>query len=160
MQRYLLASLILASASSALATELPKEGSYDYTACWSGVSNAITFSKTHTASSYEMTGTIRSNPPEGMFDKNSFRCVGLNASFDGKLAGSAVCEAVDVDGDKRLSYFSIASDGGLTRENVAGTGKYDGIKMVGTVHPLGPFPAVKPGTFQDCNQQKGTYKLK
>jgi hypothetical protein len=68
-----LALLIVASPFSAFAAELPKEGSYDYISCWSGVNNVITFSKTHTASSYEMTGTIRSNPPDGMFDKNSFR---------------------------------------------------------------------------------------
>ncbi|KRR18557.1 hypothetical protein CQ14_24475 [Bradyrhizobium lablabi] len=160
MQRYFFAFLVFASAPSALAVELPKEGSYDYTACWSGVNNVITFSKNHTASSYEMTGTTRSNPPDGMFDKNTFRCVGMNASLDGKFTGSTVCETVDVDGDKRLAYFSLASDGSLTRENVAGTGKYEGMKTVGTVHPLGPFPAIKVGTFQDCNHQTGTYKLK
>ena len=108
MHRYVLALLIVASPFSAFAGELPKEGSYDYTSCWSGVSNVITFSKTHTASSYEMTGTIRSNPPDGMFDKNSFRCVGMNASLGGKFTGSTVCEAIDVDGDKRLSNFSLA----------------------------------------------------
>jgi hypothetical protein len=107
-----------------------------------------------------MTGTIRSNPPDGMFDKNSFRCVGMNASLGGKFAGSTVCEAIDVDGDKRLSNFSLASDGSLTREIVGGTGKYEGMTMTGTVHPLGPFPVIKAGTFQDCNRQTGTYKLK
>ena len=108
MRRYVLAFLILNSAPSAFATELPKEGSYDYTSCWSGVNNVITFSKTHTASSFEMTGTTRSNPAEGMFDKNTFRCVGMNASLDGKFTGSTVCETIDVDGDKRLAYFSLA----------------------------------------------------
>jgi hypothetical protein len=157
---YLVAFIGLASADSVFAAELPKEGSYDYTSCWSGVNNVITFSKTHTASSYEMTGTTRSNPPEGMFDKNTFRCVGMNASLDGKFTGSTVCEAIDVDGDKRLAYFSLGSDGSVTRENVAGTGKYEGMKATGTVHPLGPFPVVKAGTFQDCNHQTGTYKLK
>ncbi len=34
------------------------------------------------------------------------------------------------------------------------------MKVTGTVHPLGPFPVVKAGTFQDCNHQTGTYKLK
>jgi len=29
-----------------------------------------------------------------------------------------------------------------------------------TVAPLGPFPVIKPGTFQDCNHQTGNYKLK
>jgi hypothetical protein len=32
--------------------------------------------------------------------------------------------------------------------------------QVGVVHPLGPFPVIKAGTFQDCNRQTGTYKLK
>jgi hypothetical protein len=84
MRSFVLALLIVTSAPSAFAAELPKEGSYDYTACWSGVNNVITFSKTHTASSYEMTGSNRSNPPGGMFDKTTFRCVGMNASLDGK----------------------------------------------------------------------------
>lgn len=154
------ALMISVSAGAAFAVELPKEGSYDYTACWSGLSNTITFSKTQTAMSYEMTGSIRSNTPGGMFDKHTFRCVGMNASLDGKTTGSTVCEAIDTDGDKRLSYFSLGSDGKVTRENVAGTGKYEGMVATGTVQPLGPFPVVKAGTFQDCNHQTGTYKLK
>ena len=160
MHRYVLALLIVASPFSAFAAELPKEGSYDYIACWSGANNVITFSKTHTASSYEMTGAIRSNPPGGMFDKHTFRCVGMNASLDGKNTGSTVCEAIDSDGDKRLSYFSLGSDGKVTRENITGTGKFEGMVATGTVKPLGPFPVVKAGTFQDCNHQTGTYKLK
>ena len=159
MQRYVPALLIVASPFSAFAAELPKEGSYDYTACWSGVNNTITFSKTHTGSSFELTGTVRSNPPGGMFDKSTFRCVGMNASLDGKITGSNVCETIDVDGDKRLSYFST-SDGKTTRTNLAGTGKYEGMVMVGTVEPLGSFPVIKDGTFQSCNHQTGTYKLK
>ena len=159
MQKYVLALIIVASPFSAFAAELSKEGSYDYTACWSGVNNTITFSKTHTASSYEMTGTTRSNPPGGMFDKSTFRCVGINASLDGKVTASNVCETIDVDGDKRLLSFSNV-DGKTTRTNVAGTGKYEGIVTAGTVENLGPFPSIKDGTFQNCNHQTGTYKLK
>lgn len=161
MRTYLFAtSLVVSCALSASAVELPKEGSYDYTACWSGVNSVITFSKTHTASSYEMTGSARSTSPGGMFDKNTFRCVGMNASFDGKNTASTVCETVDPDGDKRLAYFSLGRDGKVTRENIVGTGKYEGMVASGTVQPLGPFPTVKDGTFQDCNHQTGTYKLK
>src|SRR3954471_22003906 len=116
MHRYASALLIVASPFSAFAAELPKEGSYDYTACWSGANNVITFSKAHTASSYEMTGAIRSNPPGGMFDKHTFRCVGMNGSLGEKNTGSSVCEAIDADGNKRLTYFSLGSDGKETRE--------------------------------------------
>ncbi len=48
----------------------------------------------------------------------------------------------------------------MTREFVVGTGKYEGMVTTGTVEPLGPFPVIKAGTFQDCNHQTGTYKLK
>src|SRR2546423_7514373 len=144
MRKYALALLIVTSPSFAFAVELPKEGSYDYTACWSGINNAVTFSKTHTASSYEMTGAIRSNPPGGMFDKESFRCVGMNASLGGKNTGSTVCEAIDADGgNKRLTFFSVGSDGKETREFVVGTGKYEGMVTTGTIEPLGPFPVIK-----------------
>ncbi|MGY3528522.1 MULTISPECIES: hypothetical protein [Bradyrhizobium] len=160
MRTYVLPLLIATFMPSAFAAEVPKEGNYDYTACWSGTNNMITFSKTHTAASYEMTGEIRSTTPGGMFDKHTFRCVGMNASLDGKNTGSTVCEAVDADGDKRLSYFTLGSDGKITRENVVGTGKYEGMVASGTVQPLGPFPVIKAGTFQDCNHQIGTYKLK
>ena len=56
MHRYVLALLIVASPFSALAGDLPKEGSYDLTSCNSSVYSAITFSKTHTASSWEKYG--------------------------------------------------------------------------------------------------------
>ncbi len=156
----LVALIGLASAGSAFAAGLPKEGSYDFNSCWSGVSNTIAFSKTHFAFSYEMTGVSRSNPPGGMFDKQAFRCVGLNTSFDGKVSATTVCEAVDFDGDKRLTYFSLGADGKTTRQFITGTGKYEGMVESGVAQPLGPFPVVKAGTFADCNHQTGTYKLK
>jgi hypothetical protein len=113
MHRYVLALLIVASPFSALAAELPKEGSYDYTACNSGVSSEIRFSKTYTGSTYEITGTVRSNPPGGLFDRNTFRCLGMNTSFDGKNTGYTVCESIDVDGDKR---FHISRLGAMEKQ--------------------------------------------
>jgi len=154
---------LLATASVlpvAVAADLPKEGSYDFVSCWSGASNVIQYSKMHRATSYEMTGMNRSNPPGGLFDNTSFRCVGTNASFDGKPTSSTVCETVDADGHKRLTYFSQGADGKMVRQDVAGTGKYEGLATSGTVTTLGPFPTVKDGTFHGCNRQTGTYKMK
>lgn len=94
--RYFLAVIVFAIAPSAFAAELPKEGSFDYTACWSGTSSTIAFSKTHTARSFEQTGSIRSNPPGGLFDKDAFRCIGMSASFAGKNTGTSVCESIDL----------------------------------------------------------------
>lgn len=160
--RSMQAAAILATlvAGTAVAADYPKEGKFDYTACWSGVSNVVSFSKTHTALSFELTGVGRSNPPGGLFDKHTFRCVGTNSSLGGKNSGISVCEAVDADGDKRLTYFSVAADGTFVREHIAGTGKYDGIVINAKVTNLGPFPTIKAGTFQNCNNQVGTYKMK
>jgi hypothetical protein len=152
--------VIFTFAPSAFTAELPKEGTYDYTSCWTSVRNDINFSKTHTAGSFDLTGTIRSNVPNGAFDKDSFRCVGVTGSIAGKTIGTSVCESVDADGDKRLTYFSVGNDGKTIRETVAGTGKYEGLVTTGTVQPLGPFPPIKAGMVQDCNRQSGTYKLK
>ena len=120
----------------------------------------IAFSKTHTAVSYEMMGTVRSNSTGGVFDNMSFRCVGLNTSLGEKRSGHTVCEAIDRDGDKSLSEFSLMSDGKLVGETIAGTGKYEGMVETGTATPLGPYPLIKPGPFQGGNRQTGTYKLK
>jgi len=160
MHRYALGLLIVASPFSAFAAELPKEGSYDFISCGSSVYSAITFSKTHAGSSWESSGTNRSNPPGGLFDKITFRCVGTYTSLDGKITNSGLCEGIDVDGDKYLSKVSTG-DGKTTRTIIAGTGKYDGLVTTQTAfEDLGPFPAIKDGTPQTCNHQTGTYKLK
>ena len=158
--RHLAATTLLATAAAVQAADLPKEGSFDFTACWAGTANMVAFSKTHWANTFEMTGSTRSNPPGGMFDMHSFRCIGTNASFDKKLQFLTVCEAVDRDGDKRLTHFETGADGKLVRRFVAGTGKYEGMTEMASVQPLGPFPTIKPGTFQNCNRQTGTYKMK
>lgn len=145
--------------SAATAQTFPKEGNYDFNSCWSGASNIIAFSQTHTAFSFEMTGTVQSNPPGGIFDKSTFRCVGMNSVFNGILTGTSVCEAIDAQGDKSLTHFALEGQR-AARTTITGTGKYDGMVSSGTTMPLGPFPVIKPGTFQNCNRQTGTYKLK
>jgi len=149
------------SAGLALAAELPKEGKYDFTSCSSGVVNAIAFSETHSAFAIEETGATLSNPPGGMFDHGSFHCVGLRTMFEGKLTQTGICEATYPDGGKVLVRITVAPDGNsATREVVAGTGKYEGSVASGTITFIRPFPVLKPGTFQLCTHQAGTYKLK
>ena len=53
----------VASVGLAVAADLPKEGTYDFTSCYSGVANPIAFSKTHSAVSLEYSGVVLSNPP-------------------------------------------------------------------------------------------------
>jgi hypothetical protein len=150
----------LGISGAVVAQTLPKEGNYDFSSCWSGVANIVAFDKTHTAFSYEMTGTTQSSPAGTIFDKSTFRCVGMNYVFPGKpMTGTLVCEGIDAQGDKSLSHYVF--DGPNTvRTEIAGTGKYEGMVATGTAVSTGPFPVIKPGTFQSCNRQTGTYKLK
>ena len=153
-------TVLAAAAGAALAADLPKEGSYDYTACWTAVRNTIAFSKENNAFTFEIIGANRTDPSGGMFDMESFHCVGSQAVFGKKVSSISTCESVDRDGDKRLTYFYTGSDGKYVRETVAGTGKYEGLVATGTVKAIGPFPVIKPGTYQNCNRHTGTYKMK
>jgi hypothetical protein len=151
---------LVASGACALAVNLPKEGTWDATSCWTGTSNDMALGKEYTANSYELLGTIVSVTPGGLGDQNSFRCVGSNTTIKGKYTGANVCEATDADGDKRVSRFEILADGKVVREFLLGTGKYEGMQQTTTVVSMPPMKEAKPGTFQGCNRQSGTYKLK
>jgi len=142
-----------------VAADLPKEGSYDFMSCFTGSSNTMEFSKSHSANTSEIRGTSLSSPPGGLFDKVAFRCISMNYSGDGKPSGMTLCEGVDKDGDKYLSHLVL--DGSqTTRKVVAGTGKYEGMTASGTAVSVGPFGATAPGQIQSCTHQTGTYKLK
>jgi len=150
----------LAVAGAAVAQTPPKEGNYDFISCYSGTAIPVSFTKDHYAFVYEQTGTNTSNPPGGYMDKSTFRCVGINSSFGGKTSASSTCEAIDKDGDKKLTHFSLDRDGTTVKEVVLGTGKYEGATEKGSTTSMGPYPTIKAGTSQNCVRQTGTYKLK
>ena len=158
-KRAILFGALGATMGSAAAQMMPKEGNFDTSSCWSGVSNLIVFSKTHSAFSYELTGTARSNTPGGLFDMTTFRCVGIVSIIDGAAPGTALCENIDKEGDKWFSRY-VGEGPKYKGEALAGTGKYEGMTYSSNFLNVGPFPVIKPGTFQNCNRQTGTYKLK
>ena len=155
-----IAPVLAFAAASVIAADLPKEGSYDMVACLSGVSKTIVFSPTHSAMTLEQSGATLSNPPGGFLDRGTFTCLGMGTSLGQKMTYDLVCEVVVPDGGKMLSTFSLGRDGKITREMVAGTGRYEGIVASGIAEAMGTFPSIRPGTFQSCNHQTGTYKLK
>ena len=144
------------------AADLAKEGSYDYTTCFTRTVTYVEYSPTQSAWSYSELGRSISDPPGGMFDGDESQCLGMTASLDGKRYGSTACVGVAKDGAKRLTRFWYDADGKLQREAIAGTGKYDGMVTTGTVRDVKAPPGMKPGTqtFDYCNRNVGTYKLK
>jgi hypothetical protein len=160
--KFIFAAYVTATtlATPALAVSLPKEGNYDVIACWSATSNSIAPVKDIAAMSYEMLGTVVSMIPGGLGDQSSFRCVGMDTQISGRRSGGNLCEVTDPDGDKRISAFQILPDGKVTRDFLGGTGKYEGMTQTTSVALLPPMKDAKPGTFQGCNRQSGSYKLK
>jgi hypothetical protein len=148
------------SGSLAFAADLPKEGSYDYKACFTRNITRIVFSDAHSAWSYNETATAVSTTPGGMFDGDSVRCIGTTAISNGKRMGISTCEGVAKNGDKRLTRFQYDADGKLVREEVAGTGMYEGMVTSGTAKEVEPRKEILPGVTTYCNHATGTYKMK
>jgi len=155
-------AMCIAATSSgiAFAADLPKEGSYDVKACFTRNIARIAFSDTHSAYSYNETATAVSLSPGGMFDGDSVRCVGTVAISDGKRMNLSICEAVAKNGAKRLTRFQYGADGKIVREEVAGTGMYEGLVTTGTVKEVVPTTEIQPGVTSYCNQLTGTYRIK
>ena len=162
MSRFAPLALALAAAASglALANDLPKEGSYDYKVCFTRNISRIAFSDAHAAYSYNETGTAASTTPGGMFDGERVRCVGTVLATNGKRANLSICEGVARNGDKRLTRFEYGADGKLLREEVAGTGMYEGMVTTGIAREVVPRKEIQPGQTTFCNQATGTYKMK
>jgi hypothetical protein len=146
-------------APTALSQSLPKEGKYEISSCFAGISNVLTFSKTHSAASWQLAGTSLSPTPGTLFDKTSYQCVGMTSTNDGKVSARYVCETTDTEGAKIFTYWSN-DEGKISRIATIGAGKYEGIELVTTVEPVTGFPPARPGTIQGCNRQTGSYKLK
>ena len=155
------ATFIVATSSSlGFAADLPKEGSYDYKGCFTRNTVRIDFSDAHSAYSYNETATAVSLAPGGMFDGDTVRCVGTVAISNGKRMNLSICEGVAKNGAKRLTRFQYGADGKIVREEVAGTGMYEGLVTTGTVKEVAPTKEIQPGVTTYCNQLTGTYKMK
>jgi hypothetical protein len=144
----------------AFASDFPKEGSYDYKACFTRNITRIDFSGAHRAYSYNETATAVSTTPGGMFDGETVRCVGTVSVSNGKRTNLSICEGVAKNGDKRLTRFQYDADGRLVREEVAGTGMYEGMVTTGIAKAVVPEKEIGPGVTTFCNQVTGTYKMK
>ena len=152
---------LIAATSLANAGEVPKEGTYDYTSCWSGTTSTMQLPGGAMAATNEVTGMNHAKIPGTMFDNSSFRCIGFTVTKDKVATGRTVCEAVDADGDKRYASFVAGEDGKTVRSQIGGTGKFEGLVTSNmTIENMPAPPTIVPGTIQGCNHQTGNYKLK
>jgi hypothetical protein len=63
------------------------------------------------ATSYEMTGILRTAIPGDLFNNNAFHCIGFSTNFNGKQTNQSTCVSVDQEADKRVGTFTFLEDG-------------------------------------------------
>lgn len=144
----------------ACAADLPREGRYDYQVCFTRDISRIVYSDAYRAYSYTETGTVKTATPGELFDGERVRCVGTVLVANGKRTNLSICEAVALNGDKRLTRFLYGADGTLQREELAGTGLYEGMVTTGIAREVVPPKEIQPDRTTFCNQLTGTYRLK
>ncbi len=150
------------AASSAIAgkVNMPKEGNFEFAWCYVAQGKAITSGDKLFVITYHGVANSHSDPTGRPFDQMGGRCYGTFATINGKSQGFGVCELADQDGDKWwMEYHDNAEGSGGTYTSALGTGKYEGMTLKGEYRSM-TWPGTPDATFQGCNPNKGTYKLK
>ena len=139
---------------------MPKEGKYEFGWCYVAQGKVQTSGDKLFVVTYHGIANSHTDQPGTPFDQVSGRCYGTFAKINGKSQGFGVCEMTDQDGDKWwMEYHDNTEGSGGTYTAPVGTGKYDGMALNGEYRSL-TWPSTPDATFQGCNPNKGTYKLR
>jgi hypothetical protein len=154
------AALVAANAFGAK-VNMPKEGNYAFDFCTVGHGKVMQEGDSLLVVHYDGIANLRTEPAGGAFDRTASRCLGTYTKLNGKHQESGVCEQTDEDGDKWwMDYHGNSDASGGTYTAVHGTGKYAGMTLKGE-YRIDSWPvALKDVSYQGCNKNKGTYKLK
>ena len=131
---------------------------FESTICASGTITIVHGSKELTVMSFELKGIALSNTNSEIYHNASERCVGINRQMGGEWTQSGYCKYLYPNGDFQIGEFKGNMNGGEWKF-LLGTGKWEGIKGGGSWSPLQRAKPIVPGTFQNCRNIKGTYKL-
>lgn len=150
---------IVAFSGTALAVDMPKEGSFAFDLCGVVQLEGGIQGKQLSIVHYVLLVNTRTEPAGGPFDRQSARCWGTAGTVAGKSQELGYCEAVDQDGDKWYTKYQGNTEGtGGTYTAVHGTGKYAGMTLNGE-YRFEYWPSTSSDTAHICNPNKGTYKL-
>lgn len=132
-----------------------ESGTFEYDYCFASQLTTLKHSETHVVNLSHAHGTIRATSPGQLFDNMTAQCLSLSGEIERDAFGQAYCELIDHDGDRALEHLQRAGGEGTLR-SVAGTGKFQNIKIEGT-YARGRFPQ-KPGMLQSCLRAKGRWE--
>ena len=130
-------------------------GLFEFSHCLGGIPQTVKHGDGNAANIVMMNGNIRSAAPGGLLDNTGSQCAVLNGALNGSMFAHGVCEFTDLDGDRLLIEFQRKNEAG-TFHSVAGTGKYQSMRLEGT-YTHSKFPQ-RPGYFQGCIESKGRWQ--
>jgi hypothetical protein len=153
---------LVAGAADAGKVNIPKEGSYEFDFCPIGRGKTFSAGDKFFVINYDLDAILKTTPPGRAFDRMGARCYGIYANVNGRQQEAGFCELTDLDGDKWWMEYRGNPDGaGGTYTAAYGTGKYDGVTIKGEYRIDNAWGSIsKEVSFQGCNPNKGTYKLK
>ena len=153
-------ALFAAFGASALAGELPKQGTYSVTWTFSGPYTAIEIGEDQWAWSSTYTLIIWNDAGEGFFHDMSANCVGLGSEAeDAPFTETGYCSYVDADGDQLFEYYYETEEGKGTSTRLGGTGKYAGAQGTDT-YEYSYTPDAPEGVFNGYGHSEGSYTLR
>ncbi|HZP92693.1 MAG TPA: hypothetical protein VFB20_07420 [Burkholderiales bacterium] len=149
--------LLLAVGLSARA-DVPKEGRFDYKACYAGPHHMTVHAKDQMGGAYEVYGMQLAEPNQLFYNLVEL-CLGSWTLIKGEYAETGSCEFTDPAGDKFFVVYSRKNQEDGVWRAISGTGKYDGIVLSGNWMPFTQF-SQPPGQVLQCNRNWGSYKLR
>jgi hypothetical protein len=155
-------AVLATGSATAGKVNMSKEGSYEFDFCPIGRGKTFSEGDKFFVMNYDLDAIVKSTPPGKAFDRMGARCFGIYVNVSDHPRESGICELTDLDGDKWwMDYKGTWDGGGGTYTAVHGTGKYDGVTLQGEYHIDNTWGSIsKEVSFQGCNHNKGTYKLK
>ncbi len=150
--------------ATAMAADLPKEGTFNATYSAFGTIKVTTIGKERVMFVFDENGLTRS---DGFLDHMTTHCWGMAEFVNGVGAPHGSCVSTDPDGDQISIDFAHEKWRTLNEKNAhasatitAGTGKYTGITGGWTyVAHVNEFRTAVEGTYAvDCTNS-GSYKL-
>jgi len=157
-----IAAVVLSASAVGGKVNMPKEGSYEFDFCPIGRGKTFSAGDKLFFIHYDLDAVLRSTPPGRAFDRMGARCLGIYSNLSGRQQEAGMCELTDLDGDKWWMEYRGNPDGkGGTYTSAHGTGKYEGMILRGEYRIDNDWGSIsKEVSFQGCNPNKGTYKLK
>ena len=149
-------ALFAAFGASALAGELPKQGTYSTTWTFSGPYTLLEVGEDEWAWISNFTLVIWNNAGEGFLHDMTGDCIEIGGP-DRQTSG--YCTYTDADGNKIFEAYTEEEEGKGTATYRGGTGKYAGLQGGGE-YEYTFTPDTPEGTFHGYGGDEGSYTLR